>query len=163
MTPLALALFLIWGVVLGTLVTAIWLRAGVALYNTSVGGSGAAAAIPQPDRGMAPALMFFTCMVGWFVRMVIAAGLFALGLDKKLDERETLAVLHLLSLPFTLVCLHVLLTALLPVESLKAFLVTACYAFVYVLNTVVVVLTVILLTDGVERGIDVLRKLRVIV
>jgi hypothetical protein len=132
------------GVAVETLIEAVCLRAGVALYNNQAGGASSPSSVPRPALGKAMWITFARILAHFIVICLIgiatgtgatAAGPGGPGVD---------VVAQLISFLVSLLVMAKILSTRLPTTFERAILVTLCY------------LLVVLLVVGVLVGIGVL-------
>jgi len=136
-----MACALVIGVVIGTLVGAVLLRAGIALYNRFAGGREAPGAVPEPAFGKAMGIMFVTFLVNGVVNFVMGLMLGAGAVAAGSRMGGVNIVAQLVSIPVSLLVMATMLMAMLPTTFGRGILVTLCYMLVVLF--VVVVLGVV--------------------
>jgi hypothetical protein len=140
------------GVAVETLIEAVCLRAGVALYNKLAGGASSPGSVPEPALGKAMWITFARILaqvvVGALVGLGTGPGATATGArDEGVD-----VVVPLISFSVSLLIMAGMLSARLPTTFGRAVLVTVCYLLV-VLLVVGVLVGITLLVLGVAlRG-----------
>ena len=114
------------GLAIGTLLGAVFLRAGVALYNWQTGGASSPSSVPKPAFGKAMWISFDICVpqlvVGLFIGGVTVPEATAAGAGEKgVDVAR-----QLISLLVSLLIMAAILSAKLPTTFGRAILVTLC-------------------------------------
>lgn len=115
------------GVVIGTLVGAIILRAAVSLFNQIAGTSSSPEKLEVPSFGKAFAIVFFTnlaiCLVSIGVGLVLGAGGGALGLPRS----AILALAQVISLPISFLVMSFMLANQLKTTMARGMGISLCY------------------------------------
>ena len=137
---------LVFALVIGTAVGAVFLRAGISLYNKLAGGPGSPTSVPEPTFGKAMGITFVTVLVnavaGFAIGFVFAA---AHWHRQRISRgRADSLIPQLISFPVSLLVMSAMLSAMLPTSFGRAVLVTLCYALIAVLVVGVLVLVVVL-------------------
>lgn len=137
------------GLVIGTFIGAVILRAAVSLYNKLAGGAGSPNAVAEPSMDRAALTVFLASLanviVGFFLGMAIGAASGAAGTP---GEGATV-IAQVAALPISVLVMAAILSVMLPTTFWRAILVTLCYALVAALIvgvTVVLVLAALRLT-----------------
>jgi hypothetical protein len=142
---------LVIGLMVGTLIGAVFLRAAVVLYNNLAGGASSPSSVPEPTFGKAMWISFAICVaqmvVGLFIGGVTgteatAAGASAKGVDVAL----------LISIPVSLLIQAAILSEKLPTTFARAILVTLCDLLIVLLVVGVLVVIAVLVFGVVLRG-----------
>ena len=140
------------GVLVGTVIGAVFLRAAIALFNKIVGASGPPDGVPEPLFGRAMGITFVTSIVnavaGFLIGLVVGAGAQATEAGK---QSATITA-NLISTPLSLLIMAGMLTAMLPTSFGKAILVTLLYLVIVVVVVGIIVLGFVVLAALVFRG-----------
>jgi hypothetical protein len=121
---------LAFGVVLGTLIGGVILRAACALYNKLAGGKRSPTSVPEPLLGKAMGITFVTTLVNAIAGVTIGILIGAGGVAAGADQRWTAAMVQLLAFPVSLLVMAGMNAALLPTTVARGLLVALCYLLV---------------------------------
>lgn len=139
---------LLVGLVIGTLIGAIILRAAVALYNSIVGRS-SLSTVPEPAFGKAMGITFLTSLIQLVVRFVLTLAGGAAAQGSRTDGGLIALGVGLLAIPVSFLVMAGLLAAMLPTTFPRASLVTLFYFLIAILVVAVVVGGMILAGVGI--------------
>jgi hypothetical protein len=140
------------GVTVETLIEAVCLRAGVALYNKLAGGASSPDGVPEPALGKAMWITFARILAQVVVGALLSLGTGAGPTAAGVREEGIDVVVPLVSFSVSLLIMAGILSARLPTTFGRAISVTLCYLLV-VLLVVGVLVGIALLVLGVAlRG-----------
>ncbi len=129
---------LAFGVAVGTLIGAVFLRAAVALYNKMAGGGRPPGGVPEPDFGKALGITFVTTLINIGVGFVIGMVTNTWGAAGPRGKEVDLLA-QAISFPLSLLIMTAMLTAILPTTFGRALLVTLCYMLIVMVVVAVIV------------------------
>lgn len=124
---------LVIGVLVGTLIGAVCLRAAIALYNKMAGGASSPSSVPEPAFGKAMWIIFAISLAQFVLGSLIVLCTGAAATGPGAREQAFNGVVQLISIPVSLLIMAGLLSARLPTTFGRAFLVTLCYVLVELL------------------------------
>ncbi len=137
-------------VLVGSVIGAAFLRAGVGLYNMMAGGNKSKRAVPTPSFGKAMGIVLITWVVNMFTSFLIGL-MFGFGGAAAGLRREMLTLsAQLVAIPIAVLIMASMLTALLPTTFGRAILVALCYMLVVILF--VAILIVLIVAVGLVVG-----------
>ena len=149
---------------IGTLISAFFLRAAIALYNKMAGGASSPSSVPEPTFGKAMWITFATSLahvgVGILFDMFTAPGTPLRRLLESLvgevaggaGEKRVDVVVQLMFLPASLLIMAAMLSAKLPTTFGRAILLTLCYMLVVVLFVGVLAVIALVVFGVALRG-----------
>ncbi len=126
----ALLCVMVFGIAIGTLIGAVFLRAACSLYNKLAGGRKSPNGVPEPPLGKAMGITFVTSLVNAVVSFGIGFVVGTGGATAGASDRSMVLLAQLLSLPFSLLVMAGMNAALLPTTFARGLLVALCYLLV---------------------------------
>ena len=120
------------GVAVETLIEAVCLRAGVALYNKLAGGASSTSSVPEPAFGKAMWIIFATSLAQMVVGLLTGFST-GVGAGPPGAGEKGVDVVALVSFLVGLLIMAAVLSAKLPTTFGNAILVTFCYILVVLL------------------------------
>lgn len=118
---------------IGTLIGAVFLRGGIALYNKFAGGEKSESGVSEPPFGRAMWIMFITSLVQAAVSFVIGLIIGGAGAARGASERQAAMTAQLIAFPVGLVVMSGMLSSLLPTTFGRALMVSLCYLLIVIL------------------------------
>ncbi len=114
-----------------TFIGALFLRAGVSLYNKMVGGPNSPTAAPEPPLGKAMGITFVTALVNKVVEFVV--GLAIIGNSTGYPAVKGSATAQLVAFPLSILVMASMLSALLPTTFGRGLLVALCQLLIAII------------------------------
>jgi len=141
----------IFGLILGSLIGAMLLRAAVALYNRLVGGESADGAVPSPSFRTAMGIALSTNVANFFVGIVIGIAVSEMGradpqpagVDWQARARSLQILSQLIAMPIGFFVAAGMLCTRLPTTFGRASLVALCYVLISILIVAVLAVAVL--------------------
>jgi hypothetical protein len=140
---------MVFAILIGTLIGAVFLRAAIAMYNAMAGGRKSLSSVPEPDFGKAMGITFVTMLVNAVVSFgigfVIGTGAQEIGQGGREPDLVAAAqatgqarrgldlVASAISFPISLLVMAAMLSGMLPTTFGRAILVTLCYMLIVLL------------------------------
>jgi hypothetical protein len=155
---------LVIALAVGMLISAVLLRASIALYNKLAGGASSPSGVPDPTFGKAMWITFATSLaqvvIGFLFDVFTGPGTPTRRLLESLagdmtggaGERSADLVVQILFLPVSLLIMAVMLSAKLPTTFGRAMLISLCYLLIVVLVVGVIAVIGIVVYGVVLRG-----------
>jgi hypothetical protein len=142
---------LVFAVAVGTLISAVFLRAAVAIYNKLAGGASSPGSVPEPAFGKAMWIIFTTFLAQFVVGALLTA--FSTGGEAVAPGagEKGVDVVVLVSFPVSLLIMAAVLSAKLPTTFGRALLVTLCF-MLFELLVVGILVVIALVVFGVPWG-----------
>jgi hypothetical protein len=145
---------LLCGLLIGTVVGAVFLRAAISLYNKLVGGPGSPSIVPEPDFGKAMGITFVTSLVNgvvaFLIGMVMGAGAAGAGVQ---PGGGLNLVAQGIAFVVSLFVGAGMLAAMLPTTFSRGLLVILCYGLI-----VIVVVGILALFAMLVLGATLMRR-----
>ena len=135
---------LIFGVVIGTLVGAIILRAACWLFNKFAGGPQAPGAISEPSFGTAMLIVFVATLLNGLISLSLGGVVSAAGANPQFGQ--------LIGLPVSLLVLAGMTSAMLPTTFGKGLLVAVLYLVIGICIAVAVIVPLMIVAFLVFSG-----------
>jgi len=132
-----------FGLVIGTLIGAVLIRASVWLYNKFTGGPESPSAVPSPDFGKACGIALATTGANFVVNLIMGMMMGGAAAAGGASPQGTQIVAQLVSLPVSFFVAAAMLMLLLPTTFGRAMLVALCYILVCIIVVVCIVLIVV--------------------
>jgi hypothetical protein len=137
--------FLAVGILIGTLIGAVILRAACALYNAMAGGKGSPYRVPEPELGKAMGIVLVTALINIAASFVLGLAVGGGAAATGTGVEGPALLLQLVSLPLSLLVMAAMLTAMLPTTFGRGILVALCNLLI----TILVVVAVGVIVGGV--------------
>jgi hypothetical protein len=130
---------LTFGLIVGSAIGSVILRAAISMFNALTGVRNSRDAVPEPTYGEGMGIIFVTMLVnavaGVVAGIAVGFGCAAAGVG----EQHAQMVARIVSMPLGIVVMSSMFSSMLPTTFLRALLITICYMIVWIFIIAVIV------------------------